>query len=315
MNATKLNQEYGFRDLALVPPGHFSPVGMSRDGSVYGTFVPAHTGEAVATRVISGGDFSPLTDSLSLIEAVSAEGTAVGSFGYGERGFFYKVEAGIQGLDSKFEFSSINCVGADGSMGGSATVDGVERAVLYRGGEILQLPDGAQSILAISQSGLVAGKTSGRSLYLWRPPSGPLESIDVEGQANWVAGFLPTDGLVLTVQKDFLNSHAVVYRDQQFEQLPGLGGKTTRVVAVGWDGAVILSGTNVDGQLVYGVYREGVGVTVLDPDAMPGMQVDSLNGVGPNGEVIGLARGSDGTHVIVASPLKKNSTHAAVEFS
>lgn len=312
MAASSLDHQYGFRDLGPIPPGHFSPVGMARDGSIFGTFVSARTGESQAMLVTSGGDYRELTGALSLVEGVNADGVAVGSFGYGERAFAYRPAEGVIRMGPGDEVSTAMCVGPDGLVGGSAEVKGVERGALFAGSQVEFVPPPAQVILAIGPDGRVAGRAEGRRVFLWRRGESDVELVPVEGQTVWVAGFLPDGTLILTVQEDYVKSFAAGF-DGGLWRLPGLGGDVCRVASVGLDGSVLMAGTTADGTLGYGVWRRDKGLMRLDASAMPGVTIESLNAVGPEGQVVGLAKGVDGARLVVGSPISLVG-RAAVEM-
>jgi hypothetical protein len=45
------------------------------------------------------------------------------------------------------------------------------------------------------------------------------------------------------------------------------------------------------------------------------MRIESLNAIGPEGQLVGLALGRDGQHLVVALPSTLNAGRAAVELS
>ncbi len=264
--------------------------------------------------VTPSGEYRGLTSSLSLVEGVNADGVVAGTFGYGERAFCYSGSRGLVRMESEGDGSTAMCVGADGTLGGSIFVDGVERGALFDRDEVVLVPEPARVVLALSGDGLAAGKAQRRDIFIWRRGDETISILPIEGQAVWVAGFLDSSTLILTVQEDFVRSFAAGY-DGSLWRLPSLGGAICRVAAVGADGSVLLSGTNASGRLAYGVWRREFGLLPLDGSAVPGLTVESLNAIGPEGQLVGLARGGAETHLIVASPSTFHGGKAAVELS
>lgn len=275
--------------LGAVSPGHFSPVGMVRDGAVYGNFVSATSGESRATRLGTDGEFHRLTEGLSLIESVSDDGAVVGCLGFGESSFVIVPGEGVIHVHSSDPIR-LSCLASGGLFGGSQGGVGV----VGDGRTWRVVHEMAVSVDVISADGRMSGTTCNGKVYLTCEGGKDFRETICDSNGAWPVGFIDSGLVMNRLVNGGLVAH--VCRGSELEMICGVGGSGSRALAVGDRGEVLVVGRGEYGGLRYGIWRNGE--TDKVPESVESWQVLSVSGFAPDGGLFGLATRDGATHVV-----------------
>ncbi len=308
-----------FQVLGEVKGGHFSVVGLWRDGTVVGSFTESTSGETFVATYSHDSGIRKLASRASYATSVMPDGRVCGHLGFGDEAFLFSPVDGFQYLTTppQAERASAHACGQAGLIGGTAEARAGDQAVLWSSGKPMMLEGGPASILAMSREGDLAGQLADGSAFRIKASQvgQPAPSFASLNGAYRRPVAIQSGMGILLASRYASGSQEIGWWSPSgdYQVLPQLGERT-QPIGADQAGNVLAFGTDATGQLRHYLIQTDGTVVILSGELIEsdGVTVATMTAISEDGTIAGLGV-KDGQEFVVTLRMADQS-RAVVEM-